>query len=244
MLNSKELLPHTKNLDILFVEDHNELRIQTAHILNKFFNTVDVAPDGEKALFMYKKAKKPYDIIITDIQMPKMNGVDLVENIYKINPNQIIIIISAHDDTKYLVPLINLKVEQFIQKPIDYQSLLNTLLNASKSVNASNTIQKEVSNVNMIRLNDDFIFELDKQILYNNKEIISLTKNEIIFLELLSNSVGKIYSNEDITSTYDKLGISLDVANIRKLVSKLRKKVPEKSIESLYGVGYRIVPFL
>ena len=243
MLNSKELLPHTQNLNILFVEDHEELRVQTSHILKKFFNNVDVAANGEEALHIYKDNTNNYDIIISDIQMPKMNGVDLVENIYKINPKQIIIIVSAHDDTKYLIPLINLKVEQFIQKPIDYQSLLNTLLNASKRVNSLSKDDVDVQ-VSSIRLDDSFTFERENQILFNNKDLVSLTKNEIIFLQLLSDNVGRIYSNENITSKYQEVGISLDMANIRKLVSKLRKKVPEKSIESLYGVGYRMVPFL
>lgn len=244
MLNSKELLPHTQKLNILFVEDHEELRVQTSHILNKFFNSVDVASNGEEALNIYKDNTNKYDIIISDIQMPKMNGVDLVENIYKINPNQIVVIVSAHDDTKYLIPLINLKVEQFIQKPIDYQSLLSALLNASKRVNSLSSQQNTPKELNTVRLDDNFIFEKENQILFNNKEVISLTKNEIIFLQLLSNNVGRIYSNENITEKYQELGINLDMANIRKLVSKLRKKVPEKSIESLYGVGYRIVPFL
>ncbi len=78
----------------------------------------------------------------------------------------------------------------------------------------------------------------------NNDSIISLTKYEIIFLQLLTENVGKIYSNEVITSHYSSLDENLDIANIRKLVSKLRKKLPKTCIECIYGIGYRIIPYI
>lgn len=72
--------------------------------------------------------------------------------------------------------------------------------------------------------------------------MVTLTKYEIIFLQMLTDNVGKIYSNEDITKRYNSLNENLDIINIRKLVSKLRKKLSANCIESIYGVGYRIVP--
>ncbi len=74
--------------------------------------------------------------------------------------------------------------------------------------------------------------------------MIYLTKYEFIFMQFLSKNIGKIYSNEDIASQYELEEESLDIQNIRKLVSKLRKKLPENSLESIYGIGYRIIPYL
>ncbi len=71
---------------------------------------------------------------------------------------------------------------------------------------------------------------------------IYLTKYEIIFLQLLTTSIGKIYSNEDIVENYNSKNESIDPQNIRKLVSKLRKKLPVNTIESIYGIGYKITP--
>lgn len=68
-----------------------------------------------------------------------------------------------------------------------------------------------------------------------------LTKFEIIFIELLISSFGKIYSNEGIVSHYVSSGESIDASNIRKLVSKLRKKLPKKSLQSIYGIGYKFI---
>lgn len=243
MLNSKEILKYTKNLSILFVEDHDELRENTTEILKNFFNKVDCAEDGKEALRKYKENSKYYDIVLSDIQMPNLNGVELTSKLYELNPSQLLIILSAHDDTKYLLPLINLGIEQFVKKPIDYQELLRALLNSSRKIQKDATTIASVSS-QKIHLSDNVIFDKDNSSLLENDKMVYLTKYEIIFMQFLSNHVGKIYSNEDIASQYEMLEESLDIQNIRKLVSKLRKKLPENSLESIYGIGYRIIPFI
>jgi len=243
MINSKELLQYTKELSLLFAEDHTELRVNTTEILKNFFKNVDSAEDGEEALTLYKDAYKndnPYDLILTDIQMPKMDGVALTEKIYEINPSQIVVVLSAHDESAYLLPLINLGIEQFIKKPIDYQELLKVLLNIAKK--STHNVQENI-NMTITPLSDNFSFNKETKILLNNGESVYLTKYEIIFLELLTQSSGKIFSNEDIVSYFSNINETIDPQNIRKLVSKLRKKLPEETLESIYGVGYRIVTF-
>ena len=247
MLNSKELLTYTRSLSILFVEDHDDLRENTTEILKNFFLEVDSASNGEEALKKYRDYYndnlKFYDIVLSDIQMPRLNGVELTEQVYNINSNQIVIILSAHDDTKYLLPLINLGIEQFIKKPIDYQDLLKVLINAAKKIKTVEGTATSEQPLAKIKLDNSFIFDRDNSSLLNNKELIYLTKYEIIFLQLLSTNVGKIYSNEEIVAHYGVSDENLDAANIRKLVSKLRKKLPENSVESIYGIGYRMIPF-
>lgn len=246
MINSKELLNYTKKLSILFVEDHQELRENIRDILSTFFHRVDSANNGREAISayneFYKREHNHYDIIISDIQMPRLNGVELVENIYSINPKQIIIILSAYDDSKYLLPLINLGIEQFIKKPIDYQDLLKVLLNTSKKLELLKTQNTSGINPSIVKISNFCTFDKETNLLQVDAKVITLTKFEIIFLQLLCTSIGKIYSNEDITRHYGELDENLDMVNIRKLVSKLRKKMPENSIESIYGVGYRLLP--
>lgn len=248
MLSSKEILKHTKNLSILFVEDHDELRENTTEILKNFFSVVDCAEDGKVALHKYRdyynENSKYYDIVLSDIQMPNLNGVELTSKLYEINPSQLLIILSAHDETKYLLPLINLGIEQFVKKPIDYQELLRALLNSSKKVQQDqSSLETKVVVDKKIRLSNNVVFDKDNSSLIENTKMIYLTKYEIIFMQFLTNNIGKIYSNEDIANQYDLLEESLDIGNIRKLVSKLRKKLPENSLESIYGIGYRIIPY-
>jgi len=245
-LSSKDLLTNTKQLSILLVEDHDDLRENTKEILKKFFDKVDGSKNGENALKQYKQfyknELKHYDIVLSDIQMPRLNGVDLVENIYAINPDQIIIILSAFDDSKYLLPLINLGIEQFIKKPIDYQDLIKVLLKTTKKIIIKSEQKIHFKNPSLVKLAGFCTFDKETNILQVDNTMITLTKYEIIFLQILTDNIGKIYSNDDITKHYNSLNESLDIINIRKLVSKLRKKLSLNCIESVYGVGYRIVP--
>ncbi len=244
MINSKELILYTKNLNLLFVEDHEELRENTTEILKNFFHSVDSAVNGRDALETYKefynKNSKNYDIVISDIQMPKLNGVELIKEIYTLNPSQIVIVLSAHDESKYLLPLINIGIEYFLKKPIDYQEFLSVLLNSAKKVYSTSLLN---TNGTKIRLSDEHTFDIKNNYLVHNKDIVYLTKYEILFMQLLSQNIGKIYTNEDIVSFYISNNDKIDATNIRKLVSKLRKKLPKKCIESIYGVGYRLLPF-
>lgn len=243
MISSKELFQYTKNLSLLFAEDHTELRINTTEILKNFFKRVDSVTDGEEALKLYKKAhneNNPYDIILTDIQMPKMDGIALTQKVYEINQDQTVVVLSAHDESEYLLLLINLGIEQFVKKPIDYQELLKVLLNIAKRANSSSVENVNTSN---ITFKQEFSFNRDTKILLHQGESVYLTKYEIIFLQLLTESIRKIFSNEEIVTHFNKIEENIDPQNIRKLVSKLRKKLPKDSLESIYGVGYRVVPF-
>jgi len=247
MIDSKELIKYTENLSVLFVEDHDELRENTVEILKNFFNKVDCASDGEEALNKYESHytndSKYYDIVISDIQMPKIDGVELTKNIYEVNSSQIIIILSAFDDSHYLLPLINLGIEKFIKKPIDFQELLGVLLASSKKIKLKNK-HLNINSTTKIKLNSDFIYDREKKALLIKDVNIYLTKYEIIFMQLLTTNVGKIYTNEDIVSNYKSNNENLDTQNIRKLLSKLRKKLPNNTLESIYGIGYRMIPTL
>ncbi len=244
MIHSKEILKYTQNLNILVVEDHSELLETISSMLQNFFQNVTKAENGNVALELYKNnysdKSTQFDIVLSDIQMPFLNGVDLTKEIYNLNPSQSIIIISAYDESKYLLPLINLGIEQFIKKPIDYQELLEAIFNCAKKISVKHDI---ITPSIKIQFNNNSFFNKENSALYVDNQNIYLTKYEIIFLQLLSNIVGKIYSNQDISNFYTDSNENMDAQNIRKLVSKLRKKLPENSLASVYAIGYKIVPF-
>jgi DNA-binding response OmpR family regulator len=140
------------------------------------------------------------------------------------------------EQAKYLLPLINLSINQFIKKPLDYQELLSALLKASKKINQDNLVAPS----HHIEFDNNFTYNKKNKSLHNGKENIHLTKYEIIFLELLTLNLGKIYSNEEIVAFYASKNETINSQNIRKLVSKIRKKLPKNTLESIYGIGYRI----
>lgn len=129
--NLQELLNYSQSLKVLFVEDNYDVRIQLEKLLKNFFTNIDVEIDGQKAYEKYLNYKKNtsnfYDLIITDLSMPRLDGIDLCKNILKENPNQLILVISAHTESDKLTNLINIGVNKFLQKPVDYKELLSTL---------------------------------------------------------------------------------------------------------------------
>ena len=244
MIDSKELVQYSNNLSILLVEDDEELRNNMVEILKNFFKEVSVAKDGKEALSLYSTYMKQndafYDIVLTDIRMPKLNGVELTKELYATNPKQFVIVLSAHDESEYLLPLINLGIQQFIKKPIDFQELLDALMRTAKILTAEKDEKNQEKQI-YIYLNDDGIYNTETKSLTYKDENVYLTKYEILFMQLISTNNGKIYSNEDIVEYYLSQGETMDAQNIRKLVSKLRKKLPENSVESIYGIGYRLL---
>jgi len=236
MTNEQRLLKYTESLTILLVDNQKELRENTLEVLQNFFKKVDPVSNGEIALEYYKNSY--YDIVLTDIRMPELDGIELTKKIYEINPNQDIIIISSDTNANSLISLINLGVAQFIKKPINYLELLEALLKISKKLYFNKTNRRKSAAT--IPLGINYFYNREKKLLQNNEQIIPLTKFEILFLDLLTSKQGVIFSNEEIVDYYYYKKEEIDAQNIRKLVSKLRKKISKDSIESVYGVGYRV----
>lgn len=214
------------NKTILVVEDDVDNNEMITLFFQEHFKTVLSALDGEEAYSKY--IDNHIDIIITDIEMPKMNGIELVKKIRQYDENLPIFIITSKNDLASVLESVPLKLQEYILKPIDFEKLTQVV-----------TLSKE----------ETFeIFEIDnytsysffsKSATYKNKTI-SLTNNEISLLELFiynknsivnyTNIIEGVYSNEDISTN-----------SIRILLSRLRKKLPTLSIKSMSNLGYMLV---
>ena len=115
--NALELKRIGQNLSILYAEDNDFLRKAFQGYLQKFFQRVEVSSDGLDALEAYKHSE--YDIVITDIRMPQMNGLELAQEIKKINEFQHIIIVSGDKDITSYSEAIKIGVDGYILKPIE-----------------------------------------------------------------------------------------------------------------------------
>ena len=139
MVDAKKLKLLTSNLKVLYVEDDELLRVKTTQLLGNLFSYVTTAQDGQEGLDKYKQDK--YDIVISDINMPNMNGIDMAKHIKDIDPNQVVIITSAHDDTSYLLKLIDIGIDHFILKPIDISKLLQVIFKVATIIDQTNEIE-------------------------------------------------------------------------------------------------------
>ena len=132
-------------LNVLYVEDDVEIAEEILFFLEKKVHYIDMAYNGEEALQKYK-AHKP-DIIITDIQMPKLNGLDMIETIRKDDSCIPIIITSAFNETDKLLRAIELKVDAYLTKPIDMHELLHKI----EKLTRSKFLEQEVNELQYIR---------------------------------------------------------------------------------------------
>ncbi|MEA2111975.1 MAG: response regulator transcription factor [Campylobacterota bacterium] len=231
----------SKHFSILIVEDHHSLRQRVVEILDDFFYRVDEAEDGVEALekynAYYETHSKYYDLIISDIQMPRMNGIDLTAEIYSINEDQPIIILSAHQDANYLLALINFGVAQFITKPIEQEQMLQTLYNVCKKLGKPTS---SIIENNLIDLGNEFIWYKKENILKCSCKEVILTKHETIFMEILTQHIDKVCSTDEILNHFFIQNIDLSPENVRSAITRLRKKLPKDSISSIYGLGYKL----
>ena len=232
----KGLQKYTKEMDVLFAEDYEPLYETLLQLFSSLFRTVDAAKDGEEAHSFYKdKLSKgeSYGLVLSDIEMPKMNGVELVSKIKKLDKEQNCIVFSAYQDSHYLLELINLGVRRFILKPVSLVALLDEL-----TLSFSDLYE---SSANKIDLSHHMVYNKHEKALYQKKQVLELSNYEQFIIELLIEKVNLTVSQDEIVNYlyFNNIDISLD--NVRKRIYSLRQKLPENFIQSVHGIGYRIV---
>jgi len=125
MIDLKLLKTLANEFTVLYVEDDFEIQHEMLNYMNTFFKKVVTANDGLEGLATYKS--EHFDIVITDLSMPNMNGIEMLEEIKKINSDQLFLITSAHSESEYMIKAIKLGIDGYIIKPFDYEQLNHEL---------------------------------------------------------------------------------------------------------------------
>jgi len=150
-IDNKLILENSKNLNILYVEDDDLLRESTSQLFRNFFKNVDVSIDGEAGLDQYKDYMKDndcsYDLVISDINMPNMDGLEMCDKIKEINYDQVIIFITAFNESNYLHSAISLGVNGFLTKPIEMEQLKDVLYRSTQVVVDRKLVQEHYSQI-------------------------------------------------------------------------------------------------
>ena len=218
-----------KKYTILYVEDDEGVRTINARFLKRMFNELYLAVDGEEAYELYNKYSP--DIILTDINMPRLNGIDLSKRIRENDSSVKIIISTAFSDKKYLLDAIELNLEKYIIKPLNSRNLLPAL------TKAVNSLENE-TNFKVI-LDENFYFDNNTSLFYNCDVIIDLNKKELLFLKLLVQNMNRIVSYEEIEQkVWENEYMSLN--SLRTTIGFLRKKLPFNCIKNISNMGYKL----
>ncbi len=121
----KKLENIAKDMKMLYVDDNKELCETNLSFFKDIFKEADYALNGYEALKLYEK--NGYDLVITDINMPRLNGFSLIKKIKKKNPHQIVIVVSAYSEIAHLSKINDCKIDYFLIKPVDTKELIEKI---------------------------------------------------------------------------------------------------------------------
>ena len=178
---TKDVIAKLQNLTLLYAEDEEGIRKNIADSLGYYVKEVIEASNGAEAYELYEQ-KKP-DIILTDIHMPILNGIEFVKKVRQIDKKIPIIMITAHTDKEYLLQAVELKMEKYIVKPIELEVLFEVFKKCLDTISFNNNITLEIDN--------NYTYDHDKKELKYKDEIVLLNKKEISFFELLMMNYSK-----------------------------------------------------
>lgn len=228
----ENIIKYTKNLNVLYVEDNIYVQQQTIKMLESFFNNIYIASNGKEALDLFN-TENLYNLIITDIEMPFVDGVSLIEIIREYNKKVPIIVLSAHDNKDYFLKTINAGIDGYILKPYTLEQITQTL---------DNLIQKYQSYEeyeNKIRLENGFVWDKNLNQLFKNSKNIRLSKYEKKLFELF-------ISEHSILKSYDEIeyflfnNVDNNTKRIRNLITRLKQKLDYELFETVYSHGYSL----
>lgn len=221
-----------KNISVLFAEDETDIRNRYCQILKERFENVYEASNGEDAYKIFSIYSP--SILIVDINMPGMDGLELIKKVRETDKNSKVIILTAHTQVDYLLKATELSLTKYLVKPVKEKDFNDAVQTAVEELNTINIISKK-----LMTLTQGYSWDFtNTNLLLNNKEV-ELTKSEKRILNTL-------FSNPNIELTYDDLIYSVwnDYDHSRKdtlktMINNLRKKLPKDTIKTMYSIGYR-----
>lgn len=179
---------------ILYVEDNPDISEEVAFFLESWVDTLYCAYDGEEGLELFERERP--DIVITDIQMPRMNGLDMIDRIREVDAEVPIIITTAYNETDYLLKAVNLHVDGYLMKPLNFKELVARLRKIVEPL------------------------ELRKALHQKNRELETLNANLDGMVQEKTRELEYLYNHDPLTglSNFVKLGTEIETGEFRHLL--------------------------
>lgn len=200
------------DVTILYVEDENDVREGYSRALKRVSKELYIAENGSVGLELYKKNMP--DIVISDIRMPIMNGLDMVKEIKKIDSNANVIFTTAHSESSYLLEAIELHVEGYLLKPVQKNAMVSLIKKLSRTIILEKENQEQKEMLQHIIDSENSIY-----IITNTKTVSFASKS---FLKLLC-VVDVIELNEKFSSILDVIEDSTTLVNKKDIVNYINK---------------------
>lgn len=217
------------NLSLLYIDDDTAIRKNATEYFSKIFQKVFEASNGLEGYRLYQTFKP--DLIITDIKMPLLSGLEMTRKIRTNDPKTPIIILSAFTDTQMLLEAVELRLVKYLIKPFNERSIHEALILACHAMTENCN--------NIFRLNEKCYYDSFNKVFFLDNIPIKLTAYELRLIDLLIKSSPRTVTYEEIQNiVWPDEGINID--SLRTLVKSLRKKIQCDAIRNLSGVGYSV----
>jgi two-component system, OmpR family, response regulator VanR len=220
-----------KSKTALYAEDDEITRTQITKILKMLFNQVYVASDGDEAFRLYEEEHP--DIIISDIKMPRCDGLTLIRRIRKYDYHVPVILISSYAEQDLLIDAVNLSIDAYLFKPIQFEKFTSALGHAFKRLP-----KEEI----LLTLDHNVYYNTSIKELYRDGKTIILGGKECDLLNLLITRRNKTVTYNEIIQALWPLDPISD-STLKNTILRLRKKLGSDIIISVRGSGYRIDTF-
>ncbi|WP_456451276.1 response regulator transcription factor [Hydrogenimonas sp.] len=218
---------------VLYVDDVEELRKTYQKFLSRFFQKVFVADNGEEALHIFYKEQP--DIVISDIVMPQLDGLELLRRIREANDRTCAILMTAYSDREKLLVATELNLTKYLIKPVRKESFVEAIHKAVQ--------QLQKHKPSWRRYGNGYTFDPETKILCYHNRPIGLTKNEMLFVALLAEAGQRYQTIEQLEELfYLKYGKEVTQNALKLLIARLKRKLPEPLLQNRFGHGYRLTP--
>ena len=214
---------------ILVVEDDKDLRRQLVTALADAGYAVDSAGDGEEGYFLGET--EPYDIVVLDIGLPKMDGISILEQWRRANRNMPVIILTARDRWSDKVAGMDAGADDYLAKPFNMEELLARV--RAQIRRASGHAKSEIE-CGPLRLDTK-----SARVTHDGQQI-KLTSHEYRLLAYLMHHNGRVVSRTELVEHLYEQDFDRDSNTIEVFIGRLRKKIPGDIIQTVRGLGYRM----
>ena len=223
-----EILDKLSSYRALYVEDEAGIAKNIGEILEGLFAQVYVGENGLDGLRLYK-AHKP-DLIITDIVMPKLNGLDMIKKIRLQDKQTSIIIVSAHTDLPSMLQAVELGLLKYIVKPITQTKLIDALCHF---------MQSQQPRSGEYYLAPNWVYKQSLSLVAFGETTHLLTRKENLFLKALLEEK-RILEYAEIDYIIDNQDAFMSQNALRLFIKNIRKKLPPNAIENVQAIGYKL----
>lgn len=214
------------NYSVLYAEDDSGLQKNMVEFLTLIFKEIHVAAHGQEAYALYEQVHP--DLVITDLKMPYMNGIELARKIRQHDTQTHLMIMTAYSDVEFMLEVMDLALLCYTVKPVTEFKLFQ----------AFEKFLKEQEKVRYKKISPECYYDAVEHTIVFKGHVCELTKKEAKLIE-------KFHTNKDAIVTYEEIENELwgdeymSHNAMRIMIKNLRKKLPEGVLKNVQGIGYK-----